>query len=686
MNDLRFIGGYTDKGAVELPPTMTFRRMFHLGLKTWPFMRPMLKHLLVLLALLFSGGLTFLVGAFFGTDLFYNKVLIGEKLQPIQATVLFLGEEYVTTDPLKLGKKSTTESTPDDKNNSKSADVEPELTKAQRKTVRNRFLVWSAIGGVLIAVFGAAAWYYSTWVWQSINQNLRVAMVERAESLSLRFHNDSRVGDAIFRVYQDSAMIINLLEQGVIAPLRALYGILLGLAFATAFDPWIALIIVLVGVPIGWLAVASTPRIRRRALANRIANSNLTSRLQEAFAAIKVVKANRAEARIFDRFDQDSIRALNAAYFLRLDMVLLVLAVALLGGGMFIAIEYITVSWVIDGRETFLGALVAAFIGFVVWNVGAVRIVTERMEGLAFSARRLLEVWMRMQDLFIALERAFYLLDQEPEVVDPVDPVRFPSPIGRVTWRGIQFAYETGKPVLRDIDLDADAGTVTAIVGATGTGKSTLMTLLLRLYDPEAGSIAINGVDLKGMAIDDIRANVTVALQKNVLFADTVANNISLGTPGAQRADIEAAARIACADTFIETMPKGYDTELGERGGKLSSGQRQRLSIARAVVRDTPILILDEPTASLDARTEQQVLKNLADWGRGRVIFVITHRLSTIRNADQIALIDGGRIVERGAHDALMAIPDGRYRAFVGAETEEQTGSRTGSQSGREDE
>lgn len=249
MNDLRFIGGYTDKGAVEVPPTMTFRRMFQLGLKTWPFMRPMLKHLLVLLALLFSGGLTFLVGAFFGTDLFYNKVLIGEKLQPIQATVLFLGEEYVTTDPLKLGKKTSGKSTSDDKNNSESAYVEPEMTQAQRKTVRNRFLIWSAIGGVLLAVFGMAAWYYSTWVWQSINQNLRVGMVERAESLSLRFHNDSRVGDAIFRVYQDSAMIINLLEQGVIAPLRMLYGILLGLAFATAFDPRLALIIVLAGVP-----------------------------------------------------------------------------------------------------------------------------------------------------------------------------------------------------------------------------------------------------------------------------------------------------------------------------------------------------------------------------------------------------------------------------------------------------
>lgn len=682
MNDLRFIDGYTDKGAVEVPPTMTFRRMFHLGLKTWPFMRPLLKHLLVLLALLFSGGLTVLVGAFFGTDLFYNKVLIGGKLQPIQATVLFLGEEYVTTDPLKLGKKTTKESTPEDKNNSESADVEPEMTQAQRKTVRNRLLVWTAISGVVIAIFGAGAWYYSTWVWQSINQNLRVAMIERAESLSLRFHNDSRVGDAIFRVYQDSAMIINLLEEGVIAPLRVFYGILLGLAFATAFDPWFALIIVLAGVPIGWLAVASTPRIRRRALANRIANSDLTSRLQEAFAAIKLVKANRAEARIFDRFHRDSIGALNTAYFLRLDMVLLTVAVALLGGGMLILSEYVMVSWVIDNRETFLGALVAAFIGFVVWNVGAVQIATGRFEGLAESSRDLLGIWMRMQDLFLALERAFYLLDQEPEVVDPINPVSFPSPIERVSWRGIQFAYEADKPVLRDIDLDADAGTVTAIVGATGTGKSTLMTLLLRLYDPEAGSIEINGVDLRDMAIDDIRANVTVALQKNVLFADTVANNISFGTPGVQRADIETAARIACADDFIETMSKGFDTELGERGGKLSSGQRQRLSIARAVVRDTPILILDEPTASLDARTEQQVLANLADWGRSRVIFVITHRLSTIRNADQIALIDGGRIVERGAHDALMAMPDGRYRAFVGAETEEPSGS----QSGREDE
>jgi len=168
----------------------------------------------------------------------------------------------------------------------------------------------------------------------------------------------------------------------------------------------------------------------------------------------------------------------------------------------------------------------------------------------------------------------------------------------------------------------------------------------------------------------DLRSNAAIALQQNVLFATTVAENIAYATQNAARADIEAAATVACANTFVEEMPLGYDTELGERGGKLSTGQRQRLSIARAILRDTPVLILDEPTASLDARTEHQVLKNLTEWGRNRVIFLITHRLSTIRNADQIAFLDGGRIVEFGSHQELINLDNGQYRRFVDAEVE----------------
>ncbi len=673
MSDLGLVNGYLEQGT-DLPPQMSFREMFRLALKTWPYMRPMLKHLLVILALSFSGGLIAMATGFLGTDLWTNKVLVGEKLQPIQAIVLFVGDEYVTKDTEKLGKgkvsakKGQSKASNSKKRSAAIADKEAELTHDQRKTVRNRLIIWGIVGGVVFSLIGLFVWYYTTWIWQSINQNLRVAMAQRAESLSLKYHDNHRVGDAMFRVYQDSAQIVNLLQSGIISPLMTIYSLMIGLFLVAAFDPLFALLVVVVGIPIGWLAVATTPRIRRRSLANRLANSELTSRSQEVFSAIKIVKANHAENRVFDRFSADSRRALDTAYFLRLDMVLITLVVALLGGGLVILTEYIMVTWVIEERETYLGALTATFIGFVIWNYGAFSIARGRVGGTIWGARGLLGIWMRMQDLFIALERAFFLLDQEPEVTDPDNPVAFPAPINNVTCEEVSFGYLAEKRILNTLDLESSAGTVTAIVGTTGAGKSTLMSLLLRLYDPGDGRICVNGVDLRDMTIDDIRANTAIALQKNVLFAGTVASNIRFGTPQADRAAIEAAARIACADDFIAQMPNGFDTELGERGGKLSAGQRQRLSIARAIVRDTPILILDEPTASLDARTEQRVLENLSVWGTGRVIFLITHRLSTIRNADKIAFLENGKIAELGQHDELMTVEGGRYRAFVNAE------------------
>ncbi len=639
-------------------------------------MRPLLRHLLALLALGLAGLPAGLVAGIFGLDLLTNKVLVGEKLQPAQATLLLLGDEYVVADEAQDAKPKQGEARPrEDAQTPATGDVEdastPKLTPAQRRTVRNRLLIWTVIGSVTALLFGFAVYYYSVWIWQCVNQNLRVVMVERAESLSLKHHAQAKVGDAIFRVYQDSAMIVNVIQGGIVAPLYAAYGLLVALAIVALFDPLFALLVVVVGVPIVWLAVASTKRIRLRARRNRVAGSALVSGTQEALAALKIVKANRAETRVFRRFDEESHGALNAAYFLRLDISLVTLAVATLGGALIIFGEYLMVSWVIAERETFLGAAAAAYVGFVVWNYGALEVARGRVTGVAFGALDMLGAWLRMQDLFIALERAFALLDIEPEVVDPADPVPVPSPVGVVAWHGVAFGYEAEKAVLTGVDLAAEAGTVTAIVGATGAGKSTLLALLLRLFDPQRGAVTINGVDLRSMALDDIRASAAIALQKNVLFADTVAANIAFGAAQADRAAIERAAQIADADEFIRALPNGYDTELGERGGKLSTGQRQRLSIARALVRDAPILILDEPTAALDARTERRVLGNLAAWaaqGAGRVIFLITHRLSTIKNADKIAFLESGRIAEHGTHDALMARPAGRYRAFVRAE------------------
>ena len=659
--ELRLLTGYRSDLAGDRPPQIGPRRMLALALRTWPFMRPMLRHLIALLVLASSGILTVLVGGLVGTDLLTNKVLLGEKLQPIQAALLFVGDEYVTTDPQLLGGDAEEPASED-------ADAEedaPALIPEQRREVRDRLIAWGIVVGVLSALFGFGGYYYSVWIWQNVNQNLRVAMVERAESLSLKYHSHARVGDAIFRVYQDSAMIVNLIQSGIAVPLYTAYGLLAALVVVAAFDPWFAAIAAAVGVPCCWLAAKATPRIRRRALANRTANSDLLSRTQEAFAALKVVKANGAEGRLFERFGRDSERALNAAYFLRLDMVLATLVVALLGGGVLILGEYLMVRWAIEERQTFLGASAAALVGFAIWNYGAVTSARGRVDDMAVGARGLLGMWMRMQDLFIALERAFHLLDIEPDVVDPEQPLPFPGSIERVAWQGVSFGYDADRLVLAEVDLEASRGTIPAVVGATGTGKSTLMSLLLRLYDPSHGHVLVNDTDLRDLAVDDIRAHAAIALQQNVLFADTVAANIAFGAEHSDRARIEAAAQVACADDFIRVLPNGYDTHLGERGGKLSAGQRQRLSIARAVLRDTPILILDEPTASLDAQTEQAVLGNLKALGDNRVIFLITHRLTTIRSADQIAFLENGSLVECGSHDDLMARPQGRYRAFV---------------------
>ena len=655
--------------------------MLQLAFRTWPYFQPMLKHLMVLGGLMFSGIVAGIPAAFVGTDLFYNKVLLGQKLQPLQATVLFVGDEYVTNEARQLGRQETNAPSnitangdlnfPSGVDDSAQPDTVSLLTQEQRKTVRNRLIIWGIVGSLFGALFGAGFWYYNVWIWQSVNQNLRVAMVERAESLSLSYHDNARVGDAIFRVYQDSAMIVNLIQSGIYTPISAALGLILGLFVVAMFDPWFTLMVVVVVFPVAWLSIVSTPRIRRRALANRIANSDLTSRAQEVFAAVKVVKANRAESRVFDRFSADSIRALDAAYFLRLDMALITLLVGLLAGSTLILSEYIMVSWIIDQRDTFLGALVASLIGFAVWNYGAYRIAMGQVGGFAFGMRGLLGIWMRMQDLFLALERAFFLLDIEPEVDDPENPLPFPIRVARVRWHNVVFGYNPDQPILRGIDLEAGAGSITAIVGATGSGKSTLMSLLLRLYDPDSGRIEVNDVDLRDMAVDDVRRHAAIALQKNVLFANTIANNIGFGNPTAEPAAIETAATIACAHDFIEAQSEGYNTELGERGAKLSAGQRQRLSIARAVLRDAPILILDEPTASLDAQTEQRVLANLTTWGNDKIIFLITHRLSTIRNADQIAFLEDGRIVEIGSHDELTRLENGRYRAFVETETVE---------------
>ena len=263
----------------------------------------------------------------------------------------------------------------------------------------------------------------------------------------------------------------------------------------------------------------------------------------------------------------------------------------------------------------------------------------------------------------------FEILDLEPDVRDNANAIPLPRLQDCVSFKGVSFRYEAERPVLEDIDFEARRGAITAIVGPTGSGKSTLMALLLRLFDPDSGQISIDGQDLRKFQVASVREHIAIALQENQLFGTSVRENIRYAVPEATDLEVREAARVACADEFIESLPDGYDTLLGERGSKLSTGQRQRLSIARAVLKDTSILILDEPTAALDAETELTLLRNLTDWGKERAIFLITHRLSTIQRAGLILYLDKGRLREFGTHEQLMASPDGAYRALVESES-----------------
>ena len=634
-----------DLDARELvpPPPLSVTEIARLLLRTWPHLKPVAWHVVGWFSLAMVIGLIAGYVTITGVDLFTNAVLNAQPIAPLQRLVLILDPSYVDA---------------------------TELSGDQRTTILVRLVVYGVAFTILISMLADALGvvYWETWIAQAINQHLRVKMIENAEHLSLRYQSHARTGDAIYRVFQDSRMISNIISTIILDPLEQGAAMLGAFVIIWFFSPVLGTIFTVASVPIFLVVVWWTPRIQRLSWLSRQSNSDVTSRIQEVAASIRVLKANQAEDLAVARFDRDSRAALDYAYYLRLEIMLLLIVITTIAAVTLIAADYLMAGWTVAGDPTFLGGVFAFILTFTIWNFGAFEAARENNEELIGKYNFLFVTWVRAIDMAMGLNRAYYLLDLKPGVAEREDAVPMPAPIDEIRYEGVSFAYEADVPVLTDVNMAARTGTITAIVGATGAGKSTLMSLLLRLYDPDAGSIRINGTPLVDLTIDSIRANTAIALQQNVLFATTVAENISYAAPGITREDIRRAAEVACADAFIDEMADGYDTELGERGGKLSTGQRQRLSIARALVRNTPILILDEPTASLDAETEHEVLGNLADWGRDRVVFVITHRLSTIRTADQIAFLKDGRVTEVGTHDDLMAQIDGDYRRFVAEE------------------
>ena len=609
-------------------------------------------HLVYYYVMVWLSTLVGIVTGLFTIDLLNQSILQAEPLTPFLA-------EFVNRPELASGTVET-------------------LSNAERQDLQWIYIVFLVGIGVITFPFTLALPYYNVWIMQRINQDLRLALVERWHQLSLRYHSDHRVGDSVYRIYQDSAQVTAIIGM-VVSVSTQVTQYAMTIFFVGALDP----ILGLMGATIAVMAVAwaawFSPRVRTRSLRARETNSDLTSRVQEVLGAINVVKAYEREHAEQERFEADSVRAFNAAHRVRslvavVGIVMFTLAASILLGG-----EFLMALWASDSRETFAAVLIGLVgLSFVRWNLSAFQWAQGELFTSSGQVRGLVRDWTSAQDMAMGLDRVFEILDIEPDVKNAPDAIPMPHFQREIRFDNVSFGYDPERPVLRGINFSASIGTITALVGPTGCGKSTLVSMITRLFDPDSGTVLIDGNDVRRFDIESLRSSVSIALQENVLFGMSVRDNIRYVVPDANDDDVMKAAQVACAEDYIASLPEGLDTMLGDRGGRLSTGQRQRLSIARALAKNAPVLILDEPTAALDAETEHKVLERLARWGEDRVIFLITHRISTIQQADQILYLDQGQIIEAGYHEDLMNLEAGRYRRFVEAEMELSGGSSMG--------
>ena len=469
---------------------------------------------------------------------------------------------------------------------------------------------------------------------------LRCALFDHVQHQSLSFHDARAVGDSLYRITWDSYCLQSIFSEGLVPGLTAA-ATLLGIGLVMLSRDWRLLAAAgAAALPLLLLVRRLDKPMTEQSTRVHEFESEVSTRVQETLVGIRAVQAFGREQFESERFRSQANASLQAN--LRLTMVQTA-SQALVG--LVLAAGTAAVIWL--GALGVLQHRITP--GDLVLLVTYVAMLFKPLETLAYTAGAL-------QGAAAGSRRVLALLEASPEIAEAADAVDLPEPAsGEVAFEGVCFGYRPGLPVLRGIDLELPASSSLALVGSSGSGKTTLASLLLRFYDPTQGRITLDGQDLRALSLKSLRQNIALVTQEPILFAASIRENIAYGRPGATQAEIEAAAKAAGAHEFISRLPQGYENPVGERGATLSGGQRQRLAIARAFLKDAPILVLDEPTSSLDAQTEEALLQALERLMQGRTTLIIAHRLSTVRCAERIAVLEGGQIRESGSHQELLA-------------------------------
>jgi len=504
-------------------------------------------------------------------------------------------------------------------------------------------LKFAALSVLVIAVIGAlcsyAEKYYTTNVGQWVMHELRQRVYFHLQRLSVAYYDENRTGDLISRVTSDIDAIQSFISSGL---LDAVVNVLtlVGMIGIMLYINWRFTLIALSIVPVLAMVVFRYTRsIKKAAREVRKKEGEIVSVIQEVLSSIRVVKAFSREDYEVHRLEEESLENVEIALRARNMKARLTPLVSVI-----VAVGTALVLW-FGAKMALAGTLSAGSLVLFIWYLGK---MYKPMQDLS----KMTDSWSKAT---IGYERIREVLETDFEVKDLPGARTAPRLKGVVEFEHVSFAYDPKSPVLQDVNFRIEAGQVAAFVGPTGAGKSTIINLIPRLYDPTEGIVKLDGQDIRKFKQRSIREHISFVLQDTVLFCGPIWHNISYGKPNASREEIFKAAQAANAHEFIEKMPEGYDTLVGERGVTLSGGQRQRIAIARAVIRNSPILILDEPSSGLDAESEKLVFDALDVLMKGKTSIVIAHRLSTIRSADIIFVLKDGTIVEHGNHDQLTA-------------------------------